>query len=181
MLDDRLRASGAIMQADRSAKRHIRWCQTKLRPPEITHNAKPINAQKNGIDPFELGLGMQPTAINPDQTKWKRQKHGIGISIKCDRDRARHPKHEGDVFYKFFGWPGYFKPAFLWLHSTHVLSHMAIAISCGHQQILPSQLYMREYFGKFTRAHHRVLHKFCLFKPRRTVLKNGYLFPINGG
>jgi len=41
---------------------------------------------------------MQPTAINLDQTKWKRQKHGIGISIKHDLDRADHPKHEGDVF-----------------------------------------------------------------------------------
>ena len=86
------------MQADQSAERHIRWYQTKLRPPEITHIAKSINAKKNGINPFELGLGMQPTAINPDKTKWKRQKHGIGIGIKHDRDRAGHPKHEGDVF-----------------------------------------------------------------------------------
>ena len=98
MLDDRLRASGAMMQADQSAWRHIGLRQSKSRPPEITHNAKSIDAKKNGIDPFELGLGMQPTAINPDQTKWKRQKHGVGISIKHDRDRAGHPKHEGDVF-----------------------------------------------------------------------------------
>ena len=48
---------------------------------------------------------MQPTAINPDQTKWKRQKHGIGISIKHDRDRAGHPKHEGDVFKNFSDGP----------------------------------------------------------------------------
>ena len=124
---------------------------------------------------------MQPTAINPDRTKWKRQKHGKGISPKRDRDRAGHPKHEGDVFYKFFNWPGYFKPDFLWLHSSRIISCIAVAISFGHQQILPSQLYMRQYFVRLTRAHHRVLHKFRLFKPRRTVRKNGCLFPLNSG
>ena len=102
MLNDRLRASAAIMQADQSARRHIGLHQSKLRPPEITHNAKSIDAKKNGIDPFDLGLGMQPAAINPDQTKWKGQKHDIRISIKHDRDRAGHPKHEGDIFLEIF-------------------------------------------------------------------------------
>jgi len=70
-----------------------------LRPTEITHNAKPIKAKKNGIDPFELGLGMQPTAINPDQTKRKRQKHGIGISIKHDRTALATPSKRA-MFYR---------------------------------------------------------------------------------
>ena len=132
VLDDRLRAGGAIMQADQSARRHIGLHQSKLRPPEITHNAKSIDAMKNGIDSFDLGLSMHSAAINPNQTKWKGQKPDIGISIKHDRDSAGHPKHEGDVFSKFSGWPGYFKPAFLWLHSPRVLPCMAVAISCGH-------------------------------------------------
>jgi hypothetical protein len=31
----------------------------------------------------------------------EKTRHGIGISIKRDRDRAGHPKHEGDVFTNF--------------------------------------------------------------------------------
>ena len=50
-------------------------------------------------------------------------KHGIGIGIKHDRDRAGHPKNQVNVFKKFFGWPGYFKPAFLWLHSKTFWPH----------------------------------------------------------
>ena len=109
-----------------------------------------------------------------EKTKtWYRDKHQ-------SRPRPRWPPQaRGRCFLKIFRLArifqtGFFVASFPARLILHGRCHIVRPLTNSAQPAL-----YEAYFGKFTCAHHRVLHKFRVFKPRRIMRKNGYLFPLN--